>query len=190
MPNEVDASQQEIWNKEYEQVQGVATSTRANPSASVRSLLEYLRESELAHGTQAIDLGCGAGRNAVFLAQQGYQVTAIDFAPSAIRMLKARAQSAGVKNSIQALVGSIGSALPLSSPAFDLAIDVTATNSLNVEELPNFAAELARLLNPVESLLAMSWPMMTNSWEAIRAIMALQFSRNQVFGIEQFQGSC
>jgi len=39
----------------------------------------------------ALDLACGAGRNALWLAHRGWRVTAVDGAPSAIRILQQRA---------------------------------------------------------------------------------------------------
>jgi SAM-dependent methyltransferase len=39
----------------------------------------------------ALDLGCGAGRNAVWLAEQGWRVTAVDFSDVALRMARALA---------------------------------------------------------------------------------------------------
>jgi len=37
---------------------------------------------------KALDLGCGDGRHALFLAEQGYHVTAVDFSPVAIKKLE------------------------------------------------------------------------------------------------------
>jgi SAM-dependent methyltransferase len=54
-----------------------------------RFVVQYL--SDLTPGT-AIDLGAGEGRNAVWLARQGWQVTAVDF--SAVGLEKARAMAA------------------------------------------------------------------------------------------------
>ena len=45
---------------------------------------------------RAVDLGCGEGDNAIFLARQGFDVTALDFAPSAIAKAKRKAAAAGV----------------------------------------------------------------------------------------------
>jgi len=39
----------------------------------------------------ALDLACGAGRNALWLAQHGWRVTAVDGAPAAIEILRRRA---------------------------------------------------------------------------------------------------
>jgi 2-polyprenyl-3-methyl-5-hydroxy-6-metoxy-1,4-benzoquinol methylase len=45
---------------------------------------------------RALDLGCGEGVNAVYLAQQGFSVTAIDFVPAALAAAKTRAEEAHV----------------------------------------------------------------------------------------------
>ena len=40
---------------------------------------------------RALDLACGAGRNAIYLAQLGWRVTAVDASSAAIRLLRAKA---------------------------------------------------------------------------------------------------
>ncbi len=45
---------------------------------------------------RALDIGCGSGVDSVFLAKEGWDVTAIDFVPQAVDMTKARADKAGV----------------------------------------------------------------------------------------------
>jgi SAM-dependent methyltransferase len=44
----------------------------------------------------ALDIGCGAGTDSVFLAQQGWDVTSLDFMPKALEYTQARAAEAGV----------------------------------------------------------------------------------------------
>jgi SAM-dependent methyltransferase len=46
---------------------------------------------------RVIELGCGSGINAVWLAQQGFEVTGIDITPLAIEQARQRAGDAGVK---------------------------------------------------------------------------------------------
>ena len=46
-------------------------------------LVELVKAGTLRPG-RAIDLGCGVGDNAIFLARHGFEVTAIDFALSAV----------------------------------------------------------------------------------------------------------
>jgi SAM-dependent methyltransferase len=45
---------------------------------------------------KALDLGCGTGTNAVYMAQHGWDVTAIDFVPSALAAARRRAEAARV----------------------------------------------------------------------------------------------
>lgn len=45
---------------------------------------------------RVIDLGCGSGINALWLAQQGFDVTAVDFSGLAIEQARQRAAAAGV----------------------------------------------------------------------------------------------
>lgn len=58
-----------------------------------------LLEQAVAHTPtrgRVLDLGCGEGVYATWLAQQGFAVTAIDFVPAAIDAARARAEAAGV----------------------------------------------------------------------------------------------
>ena len=45
---------------------------------------------------RALDIGCGAGTDSVFLARQGWDVTSLDFMPKALEYTTARAREAGV----------------------------------------------------------------------------------------------
>ncbi|MEZ5566574.1 MAG: class I SAM-dependent methyltransferase [Gammaproteobacteria bacterium] len=45
---------------------------------------------------RALDIGCGAGTDSVYLARQGWDVTALDFMPKALEFTERRAKEAGV----------------------------------------------------------------------------------------------
>lgn len=47
------------------------------------------------HAGRALDLGCGNGRNAVFLAAHGYEVEALDYSPQAIAWARERVEATG-----------------------------------------------------------------------------------------------
>lgn len=77
----------------------------------------------------ALELGCGNGRDAIFLAQTGFDVTAVDFSPTAIRIARENAQRAGVKvNFVQDDVTELSQA----TGTFDLIIDIGAFNDLSL----------------------------------------------------------
>lgn len=64
------------------------------------SLAQWVREGIVRPG-RAIDLGCGHGRNAVFLARQGFAVEAVDYSQAAIDWARERVAEAGVPVSLQ-----------------------------------------------------------------------------------------
>lgn len=61
----------------------------------LRNLVELDAGVALSPGT-ALDLGCGTGDNSIYLAQNGWRVTAVDFAPRALRTARAKAQDGKV----------------------------------------------------------------------------------------------
>jgi SAM-dependent methyltransferase len=61
----------------------------------LRNLVETDTSVALSPGT-ALDLGCGTGDNSIYLAQNGWQVTGVDFAPRALRTARAKAQAGKV----------------------------------------------------------------------------------------------
>lgn len=60
------------------------------------NLVQYL-ESGLFPPGRALELGCGPGRNAIFLAKQDWKVDAVDLSSEAIQWAKERAAEAGVE---------------------------------------------------------------------------------------------
>ncbi|MHB1430569.1 MAG: methyltransferase domain-containing protein [Streptosporangiaceae bacterium] len=66
------------WNKRY------ASAERLFSASADETLMALT--SELEPG-RAVDLGAGEGRNSLWLARQGWQVTAVDFADVALRRL-------------------------------------------------------------------------------------------------------
>lgn len=65
---------------------------RDEPPALLRKAVESLDGRAL-----ALDIGCGTGVNAVFMAQRGLDVTALDYVPEALSFASARAERCGVK---------------------------------------------------------------------------------------------
>jgi|SRR5579884_2162673 len=71
---------------------------------------------------RALDLACGTGRNALWLAARGWQVTAVDGAEAAIARLRARASDCGM--SVETHVADLERLeFPMLADAFDLILD-------------------------------------------------------------------
>ena len=102
---------------------------------------------------KALDLGCGYGRTAIYLARQGWQVDGIDFVEQAIIEAQARAQAAGVTDQINFYQASV-TALNFLKRPYDLAIDIGCLHSLNQDTmLTAYRDELVRLLRSGASYL-------------------------------------
>src|ERR1700722_10615842 len=59
------------------------------------SLVGYIQSKKIKIG-KALDVGCGNGRDAIFLAQQGFQVDALDISEEAISLTNRNAKEKGV----------------------------------------------------------------------------------------------
>lgn len=94
---------------------------------------------------RALDLGCGYGRAAIYLAQHGWQVDGIDFIPSAIAEARRRALAAGVE--VQFHEGDV-TALSFLNGQYDLALDVGCAHSLDEAGLRRYVASLRQRLRP------------------------------------------
>ena len=73
---------------------GFAPWERRDVERTWRPLLEG--PDALAQG-RALDVGCGSGRDAVYLAKHGWQVTGVDFADTGLEAARQRAQEEGVE---------------------------------------------------------------------------------------------
>jgi cyclopropane fatty-acyl-phospholipid synthase-like methyltransferase len=85
-----------------------------------RAELVDLVESGRIQPCRAIDLGCGTGSNAIYLAQRGFDVTGVDYATAAIAKARRRADTAGASVSF---VAADLTNLQDVSGVFDLLVD-------------------------------------------------------------------
>lgn len=84
-------SDQDTWNEKY------AGSTRVwsgNPNLALTAQVKDLTPG------RALDLGCGEGADAVWLARQGWKVTGVDVSDVAVERATEHARDAGVADSI------------------------------------------------------------------------------------------
>jgi len=102
-------------------------------------------ESGEARGNRALDLGCGTGTNAIYLARNGFQVVGVDYASKAITMARQKAKQAGVR--VDFHVGDVTRLDMLHEP-FDFFLDIGCFHGVELTRRPIYAAEIARLSRP------------------------------------------
>jgi len=96
---------------------------------------------------RALDLGCGTGSDAIFMAEHGWEVVGVDFAPEAIEAAKRRAAEAGC--SARFVVGDVTRLHEAGIEApFDLILDTGCYHSVPVARRRAYAAEVAAVAGP------------------------------------------
>ncbi|MEW5829281.1 MAG: class I SAM-dependent methyltransferase [Chloroflexota bacterium] len=93
---------------------------------------------------RALDIGCGSGTNVVALAEAGWQVTGVDFAPQAVKKARAKVRQAGVSADLR--VGDATQLKGITGP-FDLALDIGCFHGLGAGKV-DYLAALDRVLAP------------------------------------------
>lgn len=78
----------ERWDARYGKTEGYLFGEEPSP---------LLADQQLPSSGQALDIACGEGQNAVYLAQQGLEVTAVDISVVGLRKARRLAASRGVE---------------------------------------------------------------------------------------------
>ncbi len=141
--------QENVWEKEYRNPQLVTK--EAEPQPVVLNFLKFLKKKEkfVAENVAILDLGCGTGRNSNFLAEKnaGNSVVGMEISATALKLARERATELGLIN-VEYIKQSIGEEFPFEDARFDIALDVTASNSLSEGEREIFLKETHRTLKP------------------------------------------
>ncbi len=101
---------------------------------------------------RALDLGCGTGSDAVYLAQQGWTVTAVDGVGQALSKARARAQAAGVE--VNWMQGNVCLLEQLGiDDAFDLMLDRGCFHDFTDDQRDQYAQGVSAVASPGAVLL-------------------------------------
>jgi SAM-dependent methyltransferase len=106
------------------------------------SLVSYVEGGMVPVG-RALDLGCGPGRNAIYLASRGFTVDAVDLSPSAIEWARDRAREAGAE--VRFVCGDAFNQPDLTGP-YDLIFDSGCFHHLPPHRRVSYRALLDRVL--------------------------------------------
>ena len=128
------------WDKKYRKGRWAPWNSDL-PAAPV--LQEAIKKKEI-KPCRTVVLGCGSGSNAIFLAKKGFDVTAIDVAPSALGIAMADAKKAGVK--VRWVLADVLK-LPESKP-YDLIFDRGCYHNVRYVDAAGFVASMKQLTRP------------------------------------------
>lgn len=105
---------------------------------------------------RAIDLGSGMGNKAVYMAAHGWDVTAVEAVPRALREAKRRADAAGVK--VDFCLGDVTRLQDLGlEPGYSLLFDFGCYHGLKAAERARYAEGVTKLAAPGATFLMMAF---------------------------------
>lgn len=127
------------WNQRY--IDADTPWDSGQPSLPLKT---FLQEKAL-KPCRVLELGCGTGTNAIYLAQRGFDVTGVDIAEEAIKRAQMKAKELAVKvNFIQADATS----LPDLGDPFPFVFDRGTYHVLRSMNLTGFQSMLAEMVAP------------------------------------------
>ena len=141
------------WNLSY-----LFGRTRWDTGITPPELVELVQSGQVQPG-RALDIGCGTGTNAIYLARSGFQVVGTDLAWLAIRRARGKARKARV--SVAFYVGEaikLGtSAGPPIGDSFDLAVDIGCLHAIQSRDRVAYGSMLRRVLQVGGYYLLYAW---------------------------------
>jgi len=104
---------------------------------------------------RAIDLGCGSGANAIFLAERGFDVVGVDLSPVALaKAARAAAESSAASDRVRFVCGDLlDSSIPGVDGTFDLVVDYGTLDDFRGSKRLAVAEWFTRLTHPGSQVL-------------------------------------
>ncbi|THJ17052.1 MAG: class I SAM-dependent methyltransferase [Nitrospira sp. CG24E] len=115
-----------LWEDSFDEQIARGAYNAAPVEALVRNVAYYLRarhDKGSMHKLQALELGCGAGPNLVWLAQKGLRVNGIDIASNALRLARENLENAGYADLVGDLIEGSVDKTPFADASFDVVIE-------------------------------------------------------------------
>ncbi len=102
---------------------------------------------------KVLDIGCGAGTDSVFMAQQGWEVTSLDFMPKALEFTQQRAAAAGV--SVTPIEADITDWEP--PQQYDLVLDHGLLHNMDPVRFPGYRHCVLKALTDDADFILLHW---------------------------------
>ncbi|QDU79613.1 putative S-adenosyl-L-methionine-dependent methyltransferase TehB [Polystyrenella longa] len=135
------------WNERYQN-----NDTPWDSRLVSKELIRVLKDHSIEPG-RALELGCGTGTNAIYLAEQGFAVTAVDISERAIDTAAMKANEANVD--IRFVLSDITDLQMVVSP-FDFVFDRGCYHCVRKEKLSGFLNTLKKCTRPGSLWLTLS----------------------------------
>jgi len=141
--------QQKAWEKEHAEPEALLQMDQNEASSGVKKFFDFLIQKNFPQKLTGLEMGCGKGRNVIWLASKAEikKVYGFDFSSTAIAEAKIRAKSIELKTDFQ--VADATEPWSYGKNMFDFAVDCFASTDIESLKGRVFAAkEFFRVLKP------------------------------------------
>lgn len=136
-------SQRERWERTFASRPDIFGGEPSYPAQKSAALFK----AEGRH--RILELGGGQGRDTLFFAREGFDVTVLDYSYAGLREIQAKAEAAGVGDRIRTLAHDVRMPLPFEAASFDAAYShMLYCMALTSAELMALSAEILPVLVP------------------------------------------
>lgn len=119
----------------------VRTARIAEPDDFIVDLVSTLRE----RGSKTVlDVGCGAGRNAIFLAQEEFYVFGLDISPTALKLALKSANAENIRNCMFVTCDFLN--LPFPDASLDAAFSSYGIENVSLPDIEKALSEMKRVV--------------------------------------------
>ncbi len=150
---------------------------RAPWDVAAREELVSLVESGHIKPCRAIDLGCGTGANAIYLAQKGFEVTGVDYAAVAIEKARTRARDSRVQ--VDFIVDDLTRLCHVSG-TFDFLLDYGVLDDLRLGERKLYLHNILPLTHPGSRYLLWGFEYPMRWWEKFVPFLDVPFYPDEI----------
>jgi SAM-dependent methyltransferase len=137
----------DAWEHRYQE-----GTTRWALGQPAPAFVDLLRSEQIPQPGAVVVLGAGRGHDARLFAQHRFEVTAVDFAPSAVAAMAHEVELTGVP--LRPLQQDIFDLVPEFQNQFDYVVEHTCFCAIDPSLRPNYVDLVAQLLKPQGELLA------------------------------------
>ncbi|TFH25684.1 class I SAM-dependent methyltransferase [Candidatus Bathyarchaeota archaeon] len=136
-------AQQQHWNRMYAEEPDFFGEEASYPAKKAAEILKREGKSKI------LEIGAGQGRDSLFFAKNGFQVTALDYSETAVEAINQKAQTLSIAHSISPIWHDIRRKLPFVDDSFDACYcHMLYCMALCTSELEALFQEARRVLKP------------------------------------------
>ncbi len=143
VPTEILNAQHQRWDETFSAKPDMFGLDPSEPAVKAAEQFEQEGKQKI------LELGSGQGRDTLFFARSGFQVTVADYSQAAVETIVSKAQSAGLSHQVAAVRQDVREQLAFPDESFDACYShMLFCMALTTPELERLSREVWRVLRP------------------------------------------